>query len=246
MLQNKLNRSVSSQKEYPIYSAAENNDYEISIKNPWVLANEHSRRSSKILNSNNSKKEQIQECCSDLATNLNLGSPVHKNKDSESKNMILARVTGKRPNSAGNRAFNQEQKHEQLYPNLLSSTIGISRVGVKMNLASMMFSMPEVESSKAHCDSRASITKSKHYSLNYNINSNSLIIIQKYLRGYIARWKVAKDRELYDFLRKKIKIDEDNTIQIGEPLKLSDLTITPKVDNRTKVKENEKLHAHIK
>ena len=224
-------------------SVVDQNDYEISIKNPWILANEHSRRSSKLLDDHKSRKDLIPDCGSDFATNLNLGSPVQQNKVDDSHNIIIARVSGKRPNSAGNRAFNPEQKHEELYPNLLSSTVGISRKGVKMNLANMMFSKPEVESSVGHYDSRASIAKSNKQSIAYNPKSKAIILIQKYLRGYLARFKIAKEKELYDFLKEKIKLEDEHSENIGEPLKLSDLSIVPAKDNRGKTIGKDKKNA---
>lgn len=230
----KLNKSGSSQKDMHLASVADQNDYEISIKNPWILANEHSRRSSKLLDAHKSRKDLIPDWGSDIATHLNLGSP-QQNKIDDSHNIIIARVSGKRPNSAGNRAFNPDQKHEELYPNLLSSTVGISRKGVKMNLANMMFSMPEVESSNAHYDSRASITKSIKQSSNYNSKSKAITLIQKHLRGYLARFKIAKEKELYEFLKHKTNIDDEHTENIGEPLKLSDLSIAKPIDSKGKL-----------
>ena len=93
--------------------------------------------------------EVLQDYCSDLITQLNLGSPRnHTRAPKPARNVV------KRPNSAGNR-MNKDHDPDELSSNLLASTIGISRNKVKVNLANMLFSQPEVESMVNPMDSRS-------------------------------------------------------------------------------------------
>jgi hypothetical protein len=89
-------------------------------------------------------KDSFADCQSDLYTQLNLGSPV-QNKNCENLIQEPIRLKPKRPSSAGNH-IPRNDRHDGLSSNLLASTVGISRKGFCLNLASMLFSKPEVES----------------------------------------------------------------------------------------------------
>lgn len=53
-------------------------------------------------------------------------------------------------------------------------------------------------------------------------------MIQKHLRGYIIRNKVAKQKELKEYLDNKLDFDDDENV--GQGLKLSDLSISPRTN----------------
>lgn len=106
--------------------------------------------------------------------------------------------------------------------------MSISRKGVKLNLASMLFSKPEVESSHIPHEDQASYrSQSDSGLLIERQRNNAVIVIQKYARGYLARVKVTKQKEVKEFLNRENKLDIETHEKIGEGLKLSDLSLTP-------------------
>src|SRR5690606_5831404 len=133
-------------------------------------------------------------------TQLNLGSPVLRNKLPETKVVIEAKP--KRPSSAGNKIIYQDN-NDNLCPNLLASTVGISRKNVVLNLANMMFSKPEVATTSSNKISQNFSKDSRPHSARDISKRSAIICIQKYFRGYIARVKVARQKELIEYLKSK-------------------------------------------
>jgi hypothetical protein len=66
---------------------------------------------------------------------------------------------------------------EATFPTLLASIVGISRKEVEVNLASTLFSKPEVESMHNPLETKRSFKDSK--SILDNDNTHAVLIIQK-------------------------------------------------------------------
>ena len=196
---------------------------ESSRRNPCDISNGQSERMFKDSEYATKTKDSFCEVQSDMCTQLNLGSPVHKAGIVMNK---MAKIRPKRPSSAGNYLPKNDYK-EKKNQNLLASTIGISRKGVCLNLANMMFSKPEVGSEYNPSDKPFGRI-CRISSANIYHKENALVTIQKHLRGFITRNKIVKQKGLCDFLSDKNKLEIDIEDAVGEGLKLSDLSITPK------------------
>lgn len=163
-----------------------------------------------------------------MFTQLNLGSPVTKvQKD---KLIQKALPKPKRPNSA--KCHVDKNQNDQLCSTLLSSTHGIHRKGFKINLASALFSKPEVESNHIPSERWPSRKTSRVSSANRPRRTHALVTVQKFMRGYLAKIRVNKKRnkELIEMLKNEEVQDEDGE-EVGEGLTISDLECSQKRDN---------------
>lgn len=161
-----------------------------------------------------------------------MGSPVHQIK--HQFKIEKTKLNGlKRPSTADNRVhFN---KQEELTSSLLASTVHISREKVKLNLANMMFSKPEVDSIRLPIDSRMSV-KSRVSSANrFSKIESALVIVQKHLRGYITRARVQRMKDIKSLMdRRSAQRSLNRYSKIGQGLKISDLSVEPKPNYRNK------------
>jgi hypothetical protein len=192
-----------------------------SRRNPCEMANEPSmhiyNKSKEIVG----VKGSVGDRTSDGHTQLNLGSPVLNKQQVKPEKIVSSKP--KRPSSAGDR--HNIEYDEPLRLNLLASTVGISRKGVKLNLASMIFSKPEVESNYVHSEKFISRGTSRVSSARGDNKTKAIILIQKRLRGYCTRVRVSKQIELKDYLENKLDFDDNE--KVGQGLKMSDLSMSP-------------------
>lgn len=209
-----------------------------SKRNPVEMANDCSQHWRKSSRDSTQYKEFIPDGTSEGLTQLNLGSPVLRNQQPETK--VVVGVKPKRPSSAGNKALYQEN-NDALCPNLLASTVGVSRKNVVLNLANMMFSKPEVATSSSNRLSQNFSRDSRPQSARGPNKQAAIVCIQKHFRGYIARVKVNRQKELIEYLKSKSKAEAEQNDDFGNSLRLSDLAITPKTNKITNSFKRNKL-----
>ena len=167
------------------------------------------------------------------SSQLNFGSPVEQSRTKKITIKGKACMT-KRPSSAGNLLIKTSWK-DNMSSNLLASTVHVSREKVMLNLGKTLFYKPEVQSTKVAPEQHTCNVGSRVSSANiYNHKKEkALILIQKYVRGYVSREKVKKMKEVQEMLQQKDKSElhlKDEPW--GKGLKLSDLSVEPKTENQ--------------